>query len=573
MLGHLGHDDCPEDLVGGGWKYRVGSSWFLDQNIQTRCVNKTRDQVHTVTVLNERLLCSSFEYLILGKIYIQYSCVLYYTIYQDIAIDVQEIKGKFTMKTMKMNENMRNPDSDEFKQLSSSIENGLMSILIEEENLDKQMDFQVTVEDIKVDDSQVNFKILYNMKDSFLAVPFELKPVNMSDVLHKDFKLRKGILFENFPVDSDSLECSGSDPCADCSHKCGYDYSRQGYVCTCPAPLQLDTDEKRCVQSGDDGKQETATVEGITDPEDTTGPFTTSTPPSTASSTLSTPCSRPGCRSRRTTITTSDETTTFRSTEDELEADKINDGEMLHTTSAAPGHVYHHVGFIHREQGGDKHDKYFPPIYGQSVNTPPMPDAAIRMTNSEGETSTKRICCSTKNSGSTKSSENVAARGTGVELETELDAPNQTTGSSPGLTSVPVTVSTDTSSKDSNIILPIIIDRFSPHHNHDEAKNRKNYHDDKESMRVMMTEDGRNLGVVEMKPVLSVKESSNSSSEDSVNNLPESVFMFDCIKAYNVNIDKDMTQEVLKCKMADKGDGEDVFIVVDTKILQKNNTP
>ena len=140
------------------------------------------------------------------------------------------------MKTMKMNENMRNPDSDEFKQLSSSIENGLMSILIEEENLDKQMDFQVTVEDIKVDDSQVDFKILYNMKDSFLAVPFELKPVNMSDVLHKDFKLRKGILFENFPVDSDSLECSGSDPCADCSHKCGYDYSRQGYVCTCPAP-------------------------------------------------------------------------------------------------------------------------------------------------------------------------------------------------------------------------------------------------------------------------------------------------------------------------------------------------
>ena len=56
VLGHLGHDDCPEDLVGGGWKYRVGSSWFLDQNIQTRCVNKTRDQVHTVTVLNERLL-------------------------------------------------------------------------------------------------------------------------------------------------------------------------------------------------------------------------------------------------------------------------------------------------------------------------------------------------------------------------------------------------------------------------------------------------------------------------------------------------------------------------------------
>ena len=85
---------------------------------------------------------------------------------------------------MKMNENMRNPDSDEFKQLSSSIENGLMSILIEEENLDKQMDFQVTVEDIKVDDSQVDFKILYNIRIQIWA---DIFPWNFKAIL-SDFK-------------------------------------------------------------------------------------------------------------------------------------------------------------------------------------------------------------------------------------------------------------------------------------------------------------------------------------------------------------------------------------------------
>ena len=43
VLGHLGQGDCPEDLAPGGWKYRVGSAWLLDQNIKTRCLD--REQV------------------------------------------------------------------------------------------------------------------------------------------------------------------------------------------------------------------------------------------------------------------------------------------------------------------------------------------------------------------------------------------------------------------------------------------------------------------------------------------------------------------------------------------------
>ena len=45
------------------------------------------------------------------------------------------------------------------------------------------------------------------------------------------------------------------------------------------------------------------------------------------------------------------------------------------------------------------------------------------------------------------------------------------------------------------------------------------------------------------------------------------VFMFDCIKAYNDSIEKKRSQEVLRCKMTDKADGDDVFIVVDKSAL------
>ena len=38
ILGHLGSVECPQDLVPGSWKYRVGATWFLDQHINMNCV-------------------------------------------------------------------------------------------------------------------------------------------------------------------------------------------------------------------------------------------------------------------------------------------------------------------------------------------------------------------------------------------------------------------------------------------------------------------------------------------------------------------------------------------------------
>ena len=413
------------------------------------------------------------------------------------------------MKSMTLSDNMRNTASDDFKQLSKSIENGLMNMLTEEEGFIQKMDFQVNVEEIKVDNSEVDFKILYNMKNSFLAVPFELKPVNLSDVLHKDFKLRKGILFEKFPVDTDSFECSGSDPCAElgCSHKCGYDYGRQEYICTCPAHLKMDEDTRRCVNPRDDIRdQESTTEDGLSDFEDTTSPFTTSTTTfSASSSSTSGPCSTgAGC-----------------STESNEKSTTIIDEEnpQTTTTTASPGgFVYHHVGFIHRDQGEDQHKEYFPHIYGhgQKQNTTTKPDASIQISNVEGDkdTTTRRNCCSVSksdtNSGLTKAPMNVeitsgTTQRTDVEMEIRVDTMNQTSSPEVGNTGPPMAV---VGVMQSNTAL----------------KSNKD-----SMMAVMMTHDGKNVGVVEMKPSPSINSSNNSSSADSANDLPDSVFNKHCL--------------------------------------------
>ena len=45
------------------------------------------------------------------------------------------------------------------------------------------------------------------------------------------------------------------------------------------------------------------------------------------------------------------------------------------------------------------------------------------------------------------------------------------------------------------------------------------------------------------------------------------MFMFDCVKAYNAEMSVSETQTVLQCKMFDRENGENVFIVVEKNIL------
>ena len=87
------------------------------------------------------------------------------------------------MKTMPLDRKIEDTNSKEFKQISNEIENGLMNLLSTEENVEE---LNVSVEKVIVDRGEVDFKIQFNIHESFLAVPFELKPVIMTNILHKE---------------------------------------------------------------------------------------------------------------------------------------------------------------------------------------------------------------------------------------------------------------------------------------------------------------------------------------------------------------------------------------------------
>ena len=87
------------------------------------------------------------------------------------------------MKTMPLDRKVEDTNSKEFKQISNEIENGLMNLLSTEENVEE---LNVSVEKVIVDRGEVDFKIQFNIHESFLAVPFELKPVIMTNILHKE---------------------------------------------------------------------------------------------------------------------------------------------------------------------------------------------------------------------------------------------------------------------------------------------------------------------------------------------------------------------------------------------------
>lgn len=528
LLGHLGLDDCPEGLESSSWKYRVGSSWFLDQNIKMNCLDQQK----------------------------------------DMSLEIQEIKGKFTMKTMTLDNKIEDTNSEEFKQLSNKIESGIKNMLDEEENLDETLEIKVSVEEVKVDNGEVDFKILYNMKDSFLAVPFELKPVNMTDILHKDFKLRKGILFEQFPVDSGSFECSSSsstDPCSilGCSHKCGFDYDQQNYICTCPDHLQLDVSGTTCL--GDD-ESSSDNIDTSTDPNTTQRSVTMTTSSNDVKMTTT-----------QNRISTTQDDVTEQATENDLITTSSSDHDISTESSTTP-HYHHHIKIIH-EYDGDSDDKYHPHIHA-----PPQSN----QNNFKGiDDAMKDISQNNRN----KSQDD--------QVMNENDATTEISFTTTISEEISQTMRNDVmkpkeQGQEKNatfpFLLPIFINKFQPHHHHDTTRTLINYHGkaptrpDHSNVVDVMTldddEDENDVNIVRLgdqdmemmkmkdKDVNIVRfgdqdmEKMKESSEEG-----ESVFMFDCIKAYNDSVEKKRSQEVLKCKMTDKGEGEDVFIVVDKSVL------
>ena len=207
LMGQVGHSPCPEEMSSSPWRYRVGPSLEVS--------------------------CSP----------------------PNVEMDIQEVKGNFSMKNMDFIGDIGTWRTVE--DLSKDIEDSLGDMLSQEKEVSDQVEFKVTVEKILFSKAVVDFKIQYNVIDPLGVVPFEMRPVNVSEVLNKDFKYRRGVLFEKYPVDENSLHCSSAstkkveDTCAvlNCSHKCGYDYGREEFVCSCPENMTLEPDNNSCTPS------------------------------------------------------------------------------------------------------------------------------------------------------------------------------------------------------------------------------------------------------------------------------------------------------------------------------------
>ena len=123
-------------------------------------------------------------------------------------------------------------------------------MLKSDKELDDQADFTVAVKHFKTGRVVVDFKVNYVIKEAYIAIPYVIKPSNISKTLSDNFQFQKGILFQRFLIATDSFNSSiPADQCSakGCSHKCDYAYDREEYVCTCPGDLTIHSDGLTCV--------------------------------------------------------------------------------------------------------------------------------------------------------------------------------------------------------------------------------------------------------------------------------------------------------------------------------------
>merc|ERR1712061_157869 len=163
--------------------------------------------------------------------------------------DENEINGKFKIMS-KFDRKLNDPSSKQFKELASTIKQGLLEMLLADDNLKNQADFEIDIVGFTEGSINCNFKIRYILKEAFAVVPFRITPSNITTTLGTGFQFKKGLLFTRFVIAKGSFHASSPvDHCdaKGCSHKCAYDYDIEDYVCTCPPSLTLGPDDKNCV--------------------------------------------------------------------------------------------------------------------------------------------------------------------------------------------------------------------------------------------------------------------------------------------------------------------------------------
>jgi len=182
--------------------------------------------------------------------------------------DVNEINGKFKIM-MNFTDELNDSESEQFKTLAGDLEQNLKNML-DTSDLSEQATFNVIIDSFRPGSVVCNFKVNYVLKEAYLALPFAIKPSNITDTMNKNFKFKKGILFQKFLIVGGSFKASAPvDHCAakGCSHKCNYDYDLEDYVCTCPPTLTLDADQKTCVDPTSGAATESDAEETTLKPE------------------------------------------------------------------------------------------------------------------------------------------------------------------------------------------------------------------------------------------------------------------------------------------------------------------
>merc|ERR1712013_882631 len=322
-LANKGDAYCPENLTNSKWKYTDGTAWHAESKMITSCEDEivdpdceymegvefvggdlhedfgggglATDDLSSAECLEEcdkRVGCNYWSWVKGEKI----NCFLkknkgdlvksieYISGSASSACDKtsiptdqeksgrkfnrNEINGKFKITNLKWSEKLKSKETQEFKDLAKTIEDSIESMLKNERELSEKVDFTVSVQNFKKGSVVCNFKVNYVIKDAWVAIPFAIKESDVVKAMDKNFKLKKGILFQRFLIAANSFNTSTPlDHCAakGCSHKCNYDYDVELYVCTCPRNLVLGEDQLNCMNK--EQSKDEADTNGVSENE------------------------------------------------------------------------------------------------------------------------------------------------------------------------------------------------------------------------------------------------------------------------------------------------------------------
>ena len=343
-------------------------------------------------------------------------------------------------------------------------------------------------------------------------------------------------------MDTDSFECSSSDPCGslNCSHECGFDYTAKTYVCTCPPNMKLDSTNSECVdtKNNDTSSDSNLSTPALLDAANISTSESTLTPSFVDSETTTQRLLTPEACVNGTCDTGDNQnvmkvTTLFPEDNQNNEISTLGIENEETTMMTTP--YYHHVIDYHPH-----------PHFYHSYNV---------LTGSKSSNKQNSSNTASKSNGVTNNDDNNKERGSSTKTATSSSTATTTTTASttmkprttvfPSLTTATSATSLSQSSGSKHHgfkqILPVYLP---PHHHHDKTKTLINYHnklfkmDDVPSM--MKGGDIDKMTV----EALAVENISEAKVDENVveDNNKESVFMFDCIKAVNNEIMTTLSQ-------------------------------